>query len=103
MKPLSDHLRELMAELPQAILLSIMTAVATLALVIVVSAVLGTENAEHRRATACFARDTTILLRQIVLASDDLRDKIDLTNFPVMDLHGIDCQSIYEDYLERDQ
>lgn len=90
------HLQALWHELPQAILLAVLTAVTTLFLVIVVSVVLGGETNEHRQASRCFAHDNMALLREIVLADPDLRKHIDLSRYPIINVDGVDCSALYE-------
>jgi hypothetical protein len=91
-----DRLREVRAEIPEAVMLAVMTAFATLALLVVVSSVLGTANEQHRIASRCFANQTTRLIREIVLSSDTLRERIDLADYPLIDVTGIDCEIVFE-------
>jgi hypothetical protein len=91
-----DRLREVRDEIPEAIALSVLTAIATLALLIIVSSVLGASNEQHRIATRCFANQTTRLIREIVLSSDILRERIDLAHYPLIDVTGLDCATVFE-------
>ena len=85
-----------LAELPGALMLAILTAATTLIMAVLLSAVLGTENAEHRTASRCFAHNTTALLREIVSESETLSRTIDLSLYPPISIDGIDCRAIYD-------
>lgn len=77
-------------------MLSVLTAFTTLALAVLLSAVLGTENVQHRIASRCFAHNTTELIREIVATSENLSSQIDLSDYPPISIDGIDCSLIYE-------
>lgn len=89
-----------LAELPGALMLAILTAATTLIMAVLLSAVLGTENAEHRIASRCFAHNTTELIREIVQASETLSETIDLSKYPPIDITGIDCESVYAEAVD---
>jgi hypothetical protein len=88
-------MRGLLDELPGALLLAILTAVVTLLLLVAISLVVGGDNEQHRLSSRCFANQTTSLIRELILASDALRERIDLSDFPPIDITGIDCDVVF--------
>jgi hypothetical protein len=86
----------LTSELPGAAVVAVMTAGVLLMLAFLLSAVLGSDNADHRIGSRCSQYETIALLREIVLADDALRERIDLTRYLLPSIEGINCQSIYE-------
>ena len=85
-----NRFRVILNELPGAFLLSVLTAVVTLLLAILLSAVLGGENEAHRLATRCYNAEIIDLLREVISESS-LADKVDLTQYPAVNTEGIDC------------
>lgn len=86
-----------LAELPGALRLSVLTAIVTLALAVALSLVLGSENSDHRLELRCFERHTQQLLHEMVLADPALRDAIDLSQYPPINVNGIDCERFLEE------
>lgn len=87
---------ELYRQLPGAFMMALLTAAVTIILAIVISTVVGGDNNQHRLATRCFAHQTTTLIREIVEASDTLRDRVDLDAYPPIDITGVDCSLLFE-------
>lgn len=83
-------------ELPGALALAILTGVVTLTLAVLLSIATGAERREDRIAQRCFAHQTTELLRQIVETAPSLSGAIDLSEYPVISIEGIDCDPVFE-------
>lgn len=88
--------RGLFEALPGALFTSVLTGVVTLMLLILVSLVVGGDNAEHRLASRCFANQTTELIREIVEANENLSKRIDLDKYQPISIDGVDCDTVLE-------
>jgi len=73
-----------LAELPGALALAVLTAVVTLLLAILLSAVLGSENREHRDAQRCVASMV-----------HDMLVELGAEPRPSINIEGLDCGILY--------
>lgn len=96
------RIRAYLDELPGALLLSLLTATTTIVLALVISIVVGGQNAEHRLASRCFANQTMELIREIVRANENLDAKINLDLYPPISIEGINCEVVFE-HLSQDE
>lgn len=89
------------AELPGALLLATLTAVVTLLLLVVLSALFGGANEEHRLETRCYNAQVVGLLREIIENAPTLSEAVDLDDFPAVNTEGLDC-SFFEEPPEEE-
>lgn len=100
----SDKLRAYADELPGALMLAVLTAVTTILLILVLSAVLGAENralqeqavfngeevVDHAIVARCEMAYIVELLKEIGAQSESL----DLTQYPNINVEGLDCEAV---------
>lgn len=86
----------MLRELPGALALATLTGVVTLLLVVLLSAIFGGANAQHRTETRCYNALVVGLLREIIANAPSLQDSVDLADYPPVNIEGLDCSFFTE-------
>ena len=92
------RLRLYVKELPNALMLAVLTAVVTLLLAVLLSAVLGGAQDQHRLQTRCYGAIQIEMLRDAFAANPIYADILE--KYPPVNIEGIDCSFITDPFHE---